>query len=216
MKRALPPTPLTAKTLAQGVAFLSGVDRDLARINTALGPPPMWARKAGFPTLVYIILEQQVSLSSAKAAFNRLKQVAPRVTPENFLRLNDAALRKIGFSRQKTEYCRGLATSMLKRKVDLAALKSMDDPSARSTLMAIKGIGRWTADIYLLRALRRPDIWPVGDLALATAMQELKGLPVRPIPTELERLALPWQPWRAVAARLLWQYYLSRRHSADR
>jgi len=205
------PRSLTIETLAQGVAFLSDVDKDLARINAELGPPPMWARKPGFPTLVHIILEQQVSLASARAALIKLKEVTLAVTPEKFLELSDRELKKIGFSRQKTSYCRGLALSILNDEIDLAALDSMDDPSVRSTLMKVKGIGPWTADIYLLMALLRPDIWPLGDLALASAIRELKALSSRPDPEELDRIASPWRPWRAVAARLLWHYYLSKR-----
>jgi len=205
------PTSLTITTLALGVAFLSDVDQDLARINAELGPPPMWARKPGFPTLVHIILEQQVSLASAKAALIKLKEATLAVTPEKFLELSDRELKKIGFSRQKTSYCRELALSILNNEIDLDALDSMDDPSARSMLMKVKGIGPWTADIYLLMALLRPDIWPLSDLALASAIRELKALSSRPDPEELDRIASPWRPWRAVAARLLWHYYLSKR-----
>jgi DNA-3-methyladenine glycosylase II len=210
------PRSLTIETLAQGVAFLSDVDQDLARVNAELGPPPMWARKPGFPTLVHVILEQQVSLASAKAALAKLKEATLTVTPEKFLKLNDRELKKIGFSRQKTSYCRGLALSILNNEIDLDALDSMDDPSARSMLMKVEGIGPWTADSYLLMALLRPDIWPSGDLALASAIRELKGLSSRPDSETLDRIALPWRPWRAVAARLLWHYYLSKRNSTGR
>jgi DNA-3-methyladenine glycosylase II len=212
------PGPLSRATIAQGVAFLSSVDQDFARIAAQLGHPPLWARQPGFPTLVNIILEQQVSLASARAAFIKLQARTlaatlgtPGVTPETFLTLDDGELKKIGFSRQKTAYCRKLALSLLTNEIDLDALNALDDPSARSALMKIKGIGPWTADIYLLMALLRPDIWPAGDLAIAAAVQELKGLPSRPGPAELDRIALPWRPWRAVAARLLWHYYLSKR-----
>jgi DNA-3-methyladenine glycosylase II len=204
------PGPLSHATLAQGVAFLSSVDQDFARITAQLGHPPLWARQPGFPTLVNIILEQQVSLASARAAFIKLQARTLAVTPETFLALDEAELKEIGFSRQKTAYCRKLALSLLTNEIDLNALEALDDPSARSTLMKIKGIGPWTADIYLLMALLRPDIWPAGDLAIAAALQELKGLSSRPGPAELDRIAIPWRPWRAVAARLLWHYYLSK------
>jgi DNA-3-methyladenine glycosylase II len=212
----LRPRPLDIRTLARGVRFLSGVDPDLARINAELGLPPMWARKPGFPTLLYIILEQQVSLSSAKATFRRLRQAVQNVTPKNFLGLNDHELKQIGFSRQKTAYCRELALSIVNKDIDLDAVKSLDDRSARLALMELRGVGPWTADIYLLTALLRPDIWPAGDLALATAIQELKGLPSRPTVEEVDRIALSWRPWRAVAARLLWHCYLSSRNNAAR
>jgi len=168
-------------------------------------------REPGFPTLVYIILEQQVSLASAKAAFDRLKAVVKPLTPAGLLKLNDAELLRIGFSRQKTLYTRLLAESLTRRHFDLGYLLDLSDDSAHKMLVAFKGIGRWTADIYLLSALRRPDIWPTGDLALATAVQEVKRLRKRPSPEKLEALSKPWRPWRAVAARLFWHAYLCKR-----
>lgn len=199
---------LTAQTLADGVAFLSSFDPKLAQIHSDLGSPPLWERQPGFPTLVYIILEQQVSLASARAAFNKLQAAAP-VTPETFLRFDDAELKAIGFSGQKAGYCRGLAQAVLNGEFDIDELARLDDAAARAALIRIKGIGPWTADIYLLMALLRPDIWPAGDLALAVAYKKLMALPARPGAAELERIAEPWKPWRAVAARLLWHYYLS-------
>lgn len=211
MQTTQSPYKLTIETLEEGVAFLNGVDPDLARIHATLGSPPLWAREPGFPTLIHIILEQQVSLASAKAAFMKLQEAAGMITPEIFLRYNDDELKRFGFSRQKTSYCRGLAQSILKNEIDLGALDTLDDLSVSSALLKLKGIGPWTADIYLLMVLLRPDSWPSGDLALAVAVQELKGLPSRPTPEELERIALPWKPWRAVAARLLWYFYLNKR-----
>ena len=202
---------LTAETLVEGVHYLAACDPDLARILTALGPPPLWAREPGFPTLIHIILEQQVSLASAQAAFNRLQGLATPLTPTTFLTLDDIALRAVGFSRQKMFYGRHLAQALYNGELDLAALVDQDDATVRVTLIKLKGVGLWTADIYLLMALRRPDIWPVGDLALVVALQELKQLATRPLPAEMEALANEWRPWRAVAARLLWHYYLSKR-----
>lgn len=202
---------LDSDNLALGVAFLASVDPDLARLSAELGLPPLWARQPGFPTLVHIILEQQVSLASAKAAFTRLQEATKVVAPGTFLKLNDGELKIIGFSRQKASYCRALALAVLCGELDIAGLESLDDAAARATLTAIRGIGSWTADIYLLMALLRPDIWPSGDLALATAIQEIKQLSARPNTAEMDRIAAPWQPWRAVAARLLWRHYLSTR-----
>jgi DNA-3-methyladenine glycosylase II len=169
----------------------------------------MWGREPGFPTLVHIILEQQVSLASARAAYDRLLLAASPLTPERFLQLDDARLRAIGFSRQKAAYGRHLARAILDGRLDLVALEAMDDEAARSALTEIKGIGPWTANIYLLMALRRPDIWPSGDLALAVAVQMVKRLDARPTPDEMEAYGEHWRPWRAAAARLLWHYYLS-------
>lgn len=204
-------TQLNNETLLEGVTFLSAIDPDLAASAVRLGPPPLWAREAGFPTLVHIILEQQVSLASAKAAFVKLQQASGAVKPETFLRFDDGELKSIGFSRQKTSYCRGLARAVLDGELDLENLSRLDDASARSALIRVKGIGPWTADIYLLMVLLRPDSWPSGDLALAVAVQELKKLVTRPTSQELEQIAAPWHPWRAVAARLLWHAYLSAR-----
>lgn len=200
---------LDKAALARGLRFLSAGDADMARILKEIGPPPMWAREAGFPTLLHIILEQQVSLASARAAYERLRAACRPLTPHCFLQLDDRALRHIGFSRQKTAYGRDLARSILEGRLDPGALGGLDDESARSELIKVKGIGRWTADIYLLMALGRPDIWPCGDLALAVAVQRVKGLARRPGPRELEALGAAWRPWRAVAARLLWHYYLT-------
>jgi DNA-3-methyladenine glycosylase II len=186
-------------------------DSDLARVIEMYGAPPLWVREPGFPSLVYIILEQQVSLASARAAFQRLRGAAGPLTPARFLKLSDTQLRQIGFSRQKTLYARLLAESLVKRHLDLNDLHDLSDDAARKFLIALKGIGGWTADIYLLSALRRPDIWPVGDLALAVAVQEVKRLRSRPSPARLEKLGQLWRPYRAVAARLFWHAYLSKR-----
>jgi DNA-3-methyladenine glycosylase II len=157
---------------------------------------------------VYIVLEQQVSLASARAAFNRLAATGP-ITPDSFLRLSDAELLAIGFSRQKSSYCRGLAAALDSDQLDLASLDELDDHDARAALVQLKGIGPWTADIYLLMALCRPNIWPTGDLALVQALQEVKGLDHRPTGEEALAIAEGWQPWRAAAARILWHWYLS-------
>jgi DNA-3-methyladenine glycosylase II len=202
---------LNQSIFAQGVRLLANRDGHLAEVLQRYGPPPLWVRDPGFPTLVYIILEQQVSLASAKAAFDRLNAAVRPLTPRRFLKLTDAELLRIGFSRQKTLYTRLLAESLSRRYFDLGDLHDLQDDAARKMLTTFKGIGNWTADIYLLSALRRPDIWPTGDLALATAVQEVKRLRQRPSPERLEKMSEPWRPWRAVAARLFWHHYLSKR-----
>ncbi len=201
---------ITDHSLIRAARQLAATDSDLGWILQNFGPPPLWARDAGFATLVHIILEQQVSLASARAAFERLRQ-AVALSPASFLTLSDAELKAIGFSRQKTRYCRLLAQALLDGQLDLEAVPAMNDDAARTALKQVTGIGDWTADIYLLMALRRPDVWPQGDLALAVAMQRLKKLPARPSPDELAAMAESWKPWRAVAARMLWHYYLSAR-----
>ncbi len=204
------PLALDEHSLARGVRVLARRDSDLVRVVKACGPPPLWARTPGFPTLVRIILEQQVSLASAQAAFNRLTTAGP-VTARRFLEYDDARLKAIGFSRQKAAYGRHLAQALRERRFSLAALSRMDTAAAREALIQLKGIGAWSADIYLLMALRRPDVWPSGDLALQVAAQKVKRLPARPSLEEMEELSQPWKPWRAVAARILWHHYLSQR-----
>ncbi len=201
---------LTPELLGAAIASLTARDADLAAVVNRFGPPPLWDRTPGFPTLIHIILEQQVSLASARAAFERLCQVADPLTPQALLTLDDSTLRQVGFSRQKTRYARHLAAAVSEGRLDLAALAEQPDEEARSRLTALKGIGPWTADIYLLMALGRPDVWPVGDLALQLALAEVKRLPTRPTPAMMAALAEQWRPWRAVAARILWHHYLQR------
>jgi DNA-3-methyladenine glycosylase II len=215
-RKAAAPRRLTRASLARGVRALSEVDSDLARVARAYGTPPVWEREEGFATLVLVILEQQVSLASALAAFERLRAAASPVTPESFLKFDDARLRAFGFSRQKALYCRLLARAVIEGELDLDGLGSLDDDEARAELLRLKGVGAWTAEVYLLRALLRPDAWPAGDLALQLAAQRVKRLPARPTPAELDALAERWRPWRAVAARLLWLYYLEGRRDAVR
>jgi DNA-3-methyladenine glycosylase II len=200
---------LTPDALSHGLRILSDRDSDLAQILKDLGPPPMWSREPGFPTLVHIILEQQVSLASAKAAYDRLLATASPLTPESFLNLGDATLKSIGFSRQKISYTRHLAGLIIAGQLDLASLSVTDDEAVRSELLKVKGVGNWTVDIYLLMALSRPDVWPSGDLALAVAVQNVKRLRTRPTQGELAVIGAEWKPWRSVAARILWHYYLS-------
>lgn len=208
-EKSLAPLCLCRETLAYGVDFLCGQDPGLAEINRTCGSPPLWEREADFATLIRIILEQQVSLASAKAAFQRLLSIVNPLKPEAFLQLDDNTLKTAGFSRQKMGYGRNLARAIAEGGLDIATLGGLDDIAARSQLTKIKGIGQWTADIFLLMALRRPDVWPKGDLALAVALQHVKKLDSRPGFQEMEKLSEVWKPWRAVAARMLWHYYLT-------
>jgi DNA-3-methyladenine glycosylase II len=202
---------LDEQFFAHAARKLSDRDADLAAVIEKYGLPPLWTREPGFPTLIYIILEQQVSLASARALFLRLQEAVKPFTPGRFLKLTEAEMRHLGFSRQKAHYTRLLAEAIHRKQFALHKLHELEDQIAREQLIALKGIGPWTADIYLLSALRRPDIWPVGDLALATAVQEVKRLRKRPSPDRLETMSAPWRPWRAVAARLFWHAYLCKR-----
>jgi DNA-3-methyladenine glycosylase II len=202
---------LTTRRLRSATVSLAGADRALAASVERNGPPPLWAREPTFGTLIHLILEQQVSLASARAAFDRLTvALGGSVSADGFLRLDDDQLRTIGFSRQKTGYARGLATALLDG-FDLETLPSRPDPEVRTALISLKGIGPWTADIYLTMCLLRPDVWPHGDLALATSAQAVLELTERPTFGELATIAERWRPYRAVAARILWHDYLRRR-----
>jgi len=203
------PLQLTPGIYQEGLDWLAKNDDDLGRVLSRFGPPPMWDREPGFATLLQIILEQQVSLASARAAFLRLLSAVPHLSAAEFLKLDDQRLKQIGFSRQKIRYARILAQKVLTEQIHLGELSSLSDDEVRTELQKITGIGRWTADIYLLMALRRPDIWPAGDLALIRAAQEVKKLESRPSTEEFAKLGEKWKPWRAVAARILWHHYLS-------
>ena len=202
--------PLTQKSLALAARELAARDKTLASILATYGEPPLWRRATGFPTLVHIILEQQVSLKSAKSMLMRLEAAIQPFTPLRFLELGDTYLRGLGVTRQKSAYLIDLSSSIVNGALSFTRLSRMSDDEARIVLTRVKGIGAWSADVYLLMAMRRADIWPAGDLALAVAMKDLQGLAERPSPDELEKIAERWRPHRAVAARMLWQYYLGK------
>jgi len=188
---------------------LARLDADLAMIIDTHRYPPMWTRPNTFETLVHIILEQQVSLASALAALNKLRERLQPITPEAFLELTDEELKACYFSRQKTVYTRGLAEALASRQLDLEELVALSDDDVRSRLIALKGIGNWTIDVYLMFVLQRSDIFPIGDLAAVNALRRLKKLS-RDVPREhLQQIAAGWQPYRTVATMLLWHLYLS-------
>jgi DNA-3-methyladenine glycosylase II len=195
--------------LVEAVRELAALDPDLAGIAERHGPPPLWGREPGFETLVRIILEQQISLASAEAAFQRLVRATGVVEPAAIVAAGEEGLRAAGQTRQKSRYLVGLARDLLDGRLALDAVALASDDDARTMLTSVVGIGRWSADIYLLMALRRPDIWPTGDLALAGSMRRAKGMAVLPTGPEQAAVAEAWRPWRAVAARLLWHAYLA-------
>ena len=203
--------PLTERTVRRAARELAEADQRLGASVERYGPPPLWSREPSYATLVHLILEQQVSLASAQAAFDRLRAaLGGSIEPAEFLRLSDAELRAVGFSRQKTGYARTLASAMLDG-FDLETLAAMPDDEVRRALITMPGIGPWTADIYLTMCLLRAEVWPHGDLALATSARDLLGLEERPSFAELGVIAERWHPYRAVAARILWHDYLQRR-----
>jgi len=210
-KLAISSQVLSKQTLADIARDLATRDQQLAGIFERHGPPPLWRRATGFATLVHIILEQQVSLRSGKAMFDRLSEAIDPFSPEQFVDRGENYLRSLGVTRQKSAYLIHLASLITGGELNLRQLSRMNDDDARLSLMRVKGIGSWSADVYLLMAMLRADVWPSGDLALAVAAQELLGLTGRPSPEQLEFLAERWRPHRAVAARMLWQYYLAKK-----
>ncbi len=200
---------LTPKTVRRGVEILCERDAGLAGIVERQGVPPVRLRKAGFATLAQIIVEQQVSLASGWAIWARLEDGLGTVTPESVAARTVEDLRTMGLSIQKATYIHGIAAAVLDGELNFRRVHRAGDDAAREQLIRMKGVGRWTADIYLLTAMGRPDVWPRGDLALDTALMWLKRLRKKPRPERIDKLTGPWAPWRSVAARILWMGYVN-------
>lgn len=190
---------------------LAAKDPDLSAIILRHGFPPMWKRKPNFETLIHIILEQQVSLASALAAMQKLREKLGDITPVSILLLTDIELKACYFSRQKIVYARHLAQSIISGELRLSKLKHAPDDTVRAELKKIKGIGDWTSDVYLMMALQRADLFPIGDIALVNSIKEVKNLPKHTSREALLQLAEHWKPYRTIAAFLLWHAYLSKR-----
>ncbi len=201
--------PLTENGYGRAIRALVASDGDLAKVVSDFGKPPRRVRDPGFATLALLILEQQVSLASAQATYDRLEAACGVVEPKAVLALGDDDLKSAGLSRQKARYVRLLAEAVGGGTLDLDGLGDLDDDDVRGQLTRITGIGEWTADIYLLSALQRVDVWPAKDLALQVAAHEIKGLEARPDHVALAEIGEAWRPYRTVAARILWHYYLN-------
>lgn len=201
----------TATSFQQICKKLGNQDMDLAAIILQHGYPPMWTRPATFQTLILTILEQQVSLASAYAAFRKLKEKIGYVTPAKILKMTDEEMRACYFTRQKMVYARELALAIKKRKINLKKLSLMPDESVRNILIHLKGIGNWTIDVYLMHALQRTDLFPLGDIALVNSLKEIKKLPKEISKEEMLVIAEPWRPYRTVAAMILWHAYIKKR-----
>jgi DNA-3-methyladenine glycosylase II len=190
---------------------LAKKDAALKSIIDKYGLPPMWTRPAIFQSLVLTILEQQVSLVSAYAAFKKLKAKTGFVTPKKILALSDEDLKACYFSRQKIVYVRALASAIVSKKISLKKLSTSDDEAIRTTLKEIKGIGDWTVDVYLMHALQRSDLFPLGDIALVNSLKEVKQLHPKVTKEEMLAIAESWRPYRTVAAMILWHAYIKKR-----
>lgn len=212
-RRAATPRPVTGTeappdlSLRPALRALARRDPDIARAYRDCGLPPDRRRPPGFASLMQIIMAQQVSAHSAKAIIDRLSAAADPLTPETFLAFDEDDLKAIGLSRQKMRYGRALSEDVLTGHLDLDGLVALDDDAILAELCRAKGIGRWTAEVYMLFALGRPDVWPAGDLAVQVAVQRLKGLEARPSLAEMDAIAEAWRPYRSAAARFLWHFY---------
>ncbi|MBL4906557.1 MAG: DNA-3-methyladenine glycosylase 2 family protein [Sneathiella sp.] len=193
--------------LKTGLEYLSKRDADFARALTLITPIPSRTQPPGFEYLTKIIIEQQVSLASAAAIWKRMKAAINPFTPERVLTFSEEMLRELGLSRQKAVYCRALADDIIADRISLSALPVMNDFDVHKTLTSVKGIGRWTAEIYMIACLNRQDIWPAGDVALKVSLQHLKGLESRPSIEDMDAHSELWRPYRTIAARILWRYY---------
>lgn len=182
-------------------------DPELARIEAAAGPLPWRRRPPGFEGLLQAIVGQQISNQAAAAIWARLRVVPGALVPAGVLALDDETLRAAGLSRPKVAHARSLAEAFADGRLDAGALAAMPDDAAIAAISAVRGMGSWSAEVYLLFALERPDVFPAGDLALAGAAAALRGLPARPGPLALRALAQGWAPWRGLAARLLWHHW---------
>ena len=201
----------STETFTNICTLLAKKDEDLAAIIKQYGFPPMWIRPATFQTLILTILEQQISLASAYAAFKRLKEKVGYVTPQKILALTDEEMRACYFTRQKIVYARGLAKAIKTKKLVLGRLTNLPDEAIRAELKKLKGIGDWTVDVYLMHALQRSDLFPLGDIALVNSMREHKKLG-KDFPKEkMLQLAEPWKPYRTVATMILWHAYIKKR-----
>lgn len=193
--------------LDEAFEFLSRTDPDFKRALTLISPLPSRQKPPGFSHLCKIIIEQQVSLASAAAIWGRFEAAIGPISPANLQVFTEDELRALGLSRQKARYCHALANDITEGRLDLEALSHQDDAAAMAALITVKGIGRWTAEIYLMSCLGRQDVWPAGDVALQIALQHLKDLTERPGLAEMDTHAEKLRPYRTIAARILWRYY---------
>lgn len=190
---------------------LAKKDGDLRKIIKQHGYPPMWTRPATFQTLILFILEQQVSLASAYAAFKKLKERIGFVTPAKILSLTDAELRSCYFSRQKIVYARELAKAVQSKQLRLRKFTNAHEDEVRIELKKIKGIGDWTVDVYLMHALQRADLFPLGDIALVNSLKETKQLHPQTTKEKMLKISEPWRPYRTIASMILWHAYIQKR-----
>jgi DNA-3-methyladenine glycosylase II len=195
--------------MQKAIDYLSSKDVVFQTIIKTHGIPKIPSRPQGFETLALLILEQQVSIDSAKATYLKLKSKVPDFEPENLTALPDEDYRACGVSRQKTKYIKCLSEAILTKTIALESLPNKSSEQVRDELIQIKGIGNWTIDVYLMFCLQAPDIMPLGDIAVVNTIKELWKIETKP---EMEILATNWKPYRSMATFLLWHHYLEKRN----
>lgn len=198
---------LYAGNKKEAVEFLIKTDPLLAKLIKEFGTPKLWTRPEGFETLINIIVEQMLSVKAAASIFERFKKTIKKVTPQNILKADDEKLREVGLSYSKIKYCKNISQAVVSGELDLEALKKMDNKTATKTLTSIKGVGDWTANIYLMACMKRADIWPYGDNALALAVQKFHKIKEYPTKKELVEIGNQYAPWRSMAAFIYWNTY---------
>ncbi len=198
---------MNERTIATGMKALAALDAELAQALDQIGPPPPRQRPAGFETFLSTIVSQQISTEAARTILGRVLALMPERSPAALLALEDSALREAGLSFRKIEYAKGLAEAVVAGRLDIDGLASLSDEEAIAAITALRGFGRWSAEIYLMFSLKRPDIFPADDLALLVALGRLKNLPDKPTPKQARDLVAHWAPWRSVGSLFLWHYY---------
>ena len=199
---------LNKKNIYEGYDYLSKIEPAFKKILIEKNfNIPSFNRKEGFEGMISLITEQQLSVSSAKAIFKRISTLVDPFTPENFLKESEKKLKNTGLSKQKINYCSGIAQKIINKELNLNLLKKKNDDEVIKELTEIKGIGEWTAKCYLMACLKRIDIWPSSDLGLVVAVQKIKKLTDRPDFLTLDKMANSWSPYRSVAALILWSTY---------
>jgi len=194
--------------MQQAIDHLFQKDAIFKEIIATYGLPTIPRRPQGFETLVLLILEQQVSIDSAKATFLKIKEAHPSFEPEILFHISDEQYRALGVSRQKTTYIKALSSAILNKEIDLESLPHKSAQQVREELIKIKGIGNWTVDIYLMFCLQEPDLLPLGDIAVINTIKELLNIHDK---TLMESYTISWSPYRSYATFLLWHYYLKKR-----
>ena len=199
---------LNKDTLLEGYNYLARREKFFKAVleekNYQINP---FSKKAGFEGLISLIVEQQLSVASATAIFNRIKDLVKPFNPEQFVKIDSGKFKEAGLSKQKIDYCKGIANKIINKELNLNALKKKEDHEVIEELTKIRGIGEWTAQCYLMACLKRLDAWPSSDLGLLVAIQRLKGLEERPDYLTIEKMSESWSPFRSVAALILWSTY---------